>query len=71
VFNFGDAPALGSPAGTHLNSPVVGFAPNPDGQGYWLGSSDGGVFNYGNAPFLGGMGGQHLNKPMIGLTSSG
>ena len=29
----------------HLNQPVVGMAATPDGKGYWLVASDGGVFN--------------------------
>ena len=30
--------------GKRLNSPVVGMAPTPDGRGYWLVASDGGIF---------------------------
>jgi len=29
------------------------MAATPDGKGYWLGASDGGVFNYGDAGFFG------------------
>jgi hypothetical protein len=31
----------------------VGMAALPDGQGYWLVASDGGLFAFGAAPFLG------------------
>jgi hypothetical protein len=51
VLSFGDAGAFGAP--TTLNAPVVGMAATPDGKGYWLVASDGGVFAYGDAPFAG------------------
>jgi hypothetical protein len=41
----------------------------PDGKGYWLVASDGGVFNFGDAAFYGSMGGSHLNKPIVGAAS--
>ena len=50
--------------------PVVGMAPTPDGQGYWLVASDGGVFTHGDAPFLGSLGGQSLNAPVVGTAAS-
>jgi hypothetical protein len=71
VYPFGDAPGLGSLAGSHLNSPIKAMAPTADGQGYWLVAADGGVFSFGGAPFLGGLGGQRLNRPVIGLVSNG
>ena len=37
----------------HLNKPVVGIAATPNGRGYYLVASDGGVFTYGNATFAG------------------
>jgi hypothetical protein len=33
------------------NAPVVGVAATPDGRGYWLVASDGGIFSYGDAGF--------------------
>ena len=50
-----------------LNKPVVGMAATPDGGGYWLVASDGGVFAYGDAQFYGSTGSITLNKPIIGL----
>ena len=47
----------------HLNKPVVGMAATPDGRGYWLVASDGGIFSFGDATFFGSTGGQPLNKP--------
>ena len=29
----------------------MGMAATPDGKGYWLVASDGGIFNYGDAAF--------------------
>ena len=34
----------------HLNQPIVGMAATPDGQGYWLVASDGGIFTFGTPP---------------------
>ena len=42
-------------------------ATSPDGQGYWLVASDGGIFTYGDAPFLGSTGGTVLNKPIVAM----
>ena len=63
------APALGSPAasGIELNRPVVGMAPTPDGGGYWLVASDGGVFSFGDARFYGSTGAMRLNQPVVGM----
>ena len=37
------------------------MAPTPDGGGYWLVASDGGIFSYGGAPFYGSLGGSGLS----------
>jgi len=50
-----------------LNKPVVGMAPTPDGRGYWLVASDGGIFSFGNAAFFGSTGSLELNKPIVGM----
>ncbi len=39
-----------------LNKPIVGMAATPDGKGYWLVASDGGIFTYGDAGFYGSAG---------------
>jgi len=67
VFSFGDAPFHGSTGALHLNQPIVGMAPTPDGGGYWLVASDGGVFSFGDAPFHGSTGALHLNRPIVGM----
>ncbi len=59
--NFGDASNL------TLNKPIVGMTPTPDGKGYWLVASDGGIFDYGDAGFFGSAGSIHLNQPIVGM----
>ena len=48
AFSF-DAPNFGGMAGRTLSRPVVGVAATPDGGGYWLVASDGGIFAFGDA----------------------
>ena len=43
------------------------MAPTPDGDGYWLVASDGGIFSYGDATFYGSTGSMHLNRPIVGM----
>jgi ribosomal protein L24E len=44
--------------------------PNPNGPGYWLVASDGGVFAFA-APFRGSMGGIALNAAVTGMVPYG
>ena len=67
IFTYGDAQFYGSTGSIHLNKPIVGMAPTPDGGGYWLVASDGGIFAYGDAQFYGSTGSIHLNKPIVGM----
>ena len=46
------------------------MAATPDGDGYWLVASDGGIFNYGDAGFYGSTGGQPLNAPIVGMAAT-
>ena len=50
-----------------LNQPIVGMAPTPTGDGYWLVASDGGIFSFGDAAFHGSTGAITLNKPIVGM----
>ena len=45
------------------------MAVTPDGGGYWLVASDGGIFSFGDATFAGSMGGHPLNDPIVGMAA--
>jgi hypothetical protein len=47
------------------------MAATPDGGGYWLVASDGGIFSYGDAVFYGSTGSIHLNQPVVGMAAAG
>jgi hypothetical protein len=49
--------SVSTSSGGGLNKPIVGTAATPDGRGYWLVASDGGIFNYGDAAFYGSIAG--------------
>jgi photosystem II stability/assembly factor-like uncharacterized protein len=66
----GNAGFHGSTGGSPLNKPIVGMASTPDGGGYWLVASDGGIFSFGDAGFHGSTGGSPLNKPIVGMAST-
>ena len=55
-------PSTAPPECQHLNRPIVGMASTPDGKGYWLVASDGGIFAFGDAAFYGSTGG-HASQP--------
>jgi N-acetylmuramoyl-L-alanine amidase len=46
------------------------MASTPDGKGYWLVASDGGIFTFGDAGFYGSTGALTLNTPVVGLAST-
>ena len=66
VENFGTA-SLGDLGNVKLNRPIVSAAATPDGRGYWLVASNGGVFCFGDATFHGSPGGLRLNSPIVGI----
>ena len=70
IFGYGDAGFYGSTGNVHLNMPIVGMAPTPDGKGYWLVASDGGIFTYGDAAYLGSAGARPLNAPIVGMATT-
>ena len=61
---------LDGPSTLNLNEPIVGMATTPDGGGYWMTGSDGGVFANGDAGFYGSTGSLHLNKPVVGMAAT-
>ena len=46
------------------------MAATPDGGGYWLVASDGGVFSFGDAVFHGSTGAIALNRPIVGMAAT-
>jgi uncharacterized protein YkwD len=46
------------------------MAANPNGRGYWLVASDGGIFGYGDAPFYGSAGNIRLNQPIVDMAAT-
>ncbi len=61
---------MGSTGNIKLNQPIVGMAATPDGRGYWMVASDGGIFNFGDAQFDGSAGGQGITNA-IGIAITG
>jgi hypothetical protein len=47
------------------------MAATPDGGGYWLVASDGGIFTYGDAGFYGSHGGAPYGAPIVGMAANG
>jgi ribosomal protein L24E len=70
VFAYGNAASYGDTSAMHINLPIVGMASTPDGKGYWLVASDGGIFTFGDAGFFGSTGNINLNKPIVGMAST-
>ena len=46
------------------------MAATPDGRGYWLVASDGGIFAFGDAGFYGSTGNIVLARPVVGMASA-
>jgi hypothetical protein len=46
------------------------MATTPDGGGYWLVASDGGIFSFGDAPFFGSTGSFNLNQPIVSMAAT-
>jgi hypothetical protein len=67
VWAFGSAQEAGDTGELALTAPLVGMAPTPGGNGYWLAAADGGVFTYGNAPFHGSAAALPLTAPIVGI----
>ncbi len=45
------------------------MAPTPDGNGYWLTASDGGIFAFGDASFRGLDRRVNLTAPVVAMTA--
>jgi len=58
-------------AGVAASGPLVtGMAATPQGNGYWLVDSVGGISTYGGAQFYGSMLGQSLNQPIAHMVAT-
>jgi L,D-peptidoglycan transpeptidase YkuD (ErfK/YbiS/YcfS/YnhG family) len=67
------APQAGAsvPAGTSsARVAAVAAVSTPDGSGYWLAASNGGVFTFGDAAFYGSAGATPLNAPIIAMAAT-
>jgi N-acetylmuramoyl-L-alanine amidase len=69
VVPFGGA-GLGPNSLTTPDTPVVGMAATPTGNGYWLVAADGGIFTFGGARFYGSTGAMTLNEPIVGMAAT-
>jgi 3D (Asp-Asp-Asp) domain-containing protein len=69
VAGFGAAGDDGGP-GSGIAKPIVGMAVTPDGHGYWVVGSDGGIFSFGDARFFGSTSGTHLAQPIVGIAAT-
>jgi L,D-peptidoglycan transpeptidase YkuD (ErfK/YbiS/YcfS/YnhG family) len=49
---------------------AVAMAPTPDGGGYWVASSTGGVYPFGDAHSYGSMSDTALNAPIVGMAAT-
>ncbi|MDA8027035.1 MAG: hypothetical protein M0T78_10950, partial [Actinomycetota bacterium] len=65
----GDANFYGSTGAMKLNKPIVGMASTPDGKGYWLVASDGGIFTFGDATYQGSMPGAGFTGNAISMAA--
>ena len=73
IYNYDGAMRFWSGGGTTsggLVMPVVGMASTPDGLGYWLADSSGGVSPHGSAGNYGSMAGHPLNAPITHIVST-
>ena len=70
VIPFGGASLGVNVLSSPLHAPVVGMAATPDGKGYWLVASDGGIFSFGDAPFLGSEGGAARGASAVGIAAT-
>ena len=64
-----EARSQSAPLGTWSESGVT-VAPTPDGGGYWIASTTGGVYDFGDARFFGSTGAMALNQPIVGMAAT-
>ena len=62
--------ASATPAAAPGQAVAIALVRTPDGQGYWLATSNGAVFPFGDAHSYGSMAGQVLNAPIVGMAAT-
>ena len=67
--SFGGIPSYDT-SNVAYNYPVVGMASSPNGAGYWLVASDGGIFAFGDAGFYGSASSLRLDQPLVGMAAT-
>ena len=55
------------PVACRSQKPIVAMTAAPDGGGYWLVASDGGIFSFGDVNYFGSTGGVPLSAPVVGM----
>jgi hypothetical protein len=60
----------GTAGGEGVSGATVGIASTPDGGGYWITTSNGGVFAFGDATFYNSLAGVNLAKPIVGIAAT-
>src|SRR5262249_56853665 len=55
--------------GISRSQPIVGMAPTPSTNGYWLAARDGGIFAYGDAPFRGSGATEGLQAAVVDIAA--
>ena len=70
MIGFGSVDLASPDTSGTLNSPFFTGVASPDGQGYTLASSDGGIFTFGDAQFEGSVGSLALNGPIVGMAAT-
>jgi hypothetical protein len=71
AWSVGPSPTTTAAAATATGpSRAVAMAATPDGGGYWVVSSTGGVYAFGDAHSYGSMSGAPLNAPIVGMAAT-
>ena len=60
----------GDATGQTLPAPIVGFAEDPRGSGYWLVGGDGSIYPFGTARNFGSMRGHPLTRPIVAMAAT-
>jgi L,D-peptidoglycan transpeptidase YkuD (ErfK/YbiS/YcfS/YnhG family) len=70
LFVAGATPRVAPAAASTISTRAVALVRTPDGQGYWVATSTGGVYAFGDARADGSMSGMPLNRPIVGMAAT-